>query len=113
MIRRPPRSTLFPYTTLFRSRHERRVQGGAYLPTGVVVGLAEDVAALGVADQRGAGAGLRGEGGGDGARERALGLPIDVLHTHDEIVTVARGLGCGFDGHSRREEPHLAAVPAG
>src|SRR5256885_3530566 len=24
MIRRPPRSTLFPYTTLFRSRHSRR-----------------------------------------------------------------------------------------
>src|SRR3712207_7658443 len=24
MIRRPPRSTLFPYTTLFRSRVERR-----------------------------------------------------------------------------------------
>src|SRR3712207_8397880 len=23
MIRRPPRSTLFPYTTLFRSQHER------------------------------------------------------------------------------------------
>src|SRR2546430_12824803 len=32
MIRRPPRSTLFPYTTLFRSRgepvDERRVEGG-------------------------------------------------------------------------------------
>src|ERR1051326_306501 len=31
MIRRPPRSTLFPYTTLFRSRHERpcpRCRGG-------------------------------------------------------------------------------------
>src|SRR2546430_4348037 len=27
MIRRPPRSTLFPYTTLFRSRHKRRVEG--------------------------------------------------------------------------------------
>src|SRR3712207_9011877 len=27
MIRRPPRSTLFPYTTLFRSRH-----GSALLP---------------------------------------------------------------------------------
>src|SRR3712207_8293954 len=26
MIRRPPRSTLFPYTTLFRSEHERRVR---------------------------------------------------------------------------------------
>src|SRR5256885_9663349 len=24
MIRRPPRSTLFPYTTLFRSRRERK-----------------------------------------------------------------------------------------
>src|SRR5438876_1438484 len=27
MIRRPPRSTLFPYTTLFRSRDRHRVQG--------------------------------------------------------------------------------------
>src|SRR3712207_8586807 len=25
MIRRPPRSTLFPYTTLFRSRRQRRL----------------------------------------------------------------------------------------
>src|SRR2546426_9006094 len=25
MIRRPPRSTLFPYTTLFRSRRKRRM----------------------------------------------------------------------------------------
>src|SRR5438093_3099161 len=34
MIRRPPRSTLFPYTTLFRSRHAELgggVQGGAEL----------------------------------------------------------------------------------
>src|SRR5947207_7593286 len=27
MIRRPPRSTLFPYTTLFRSQHEPRSGG--------------------------------------------------------------------------------------
>src|SRR2546427_2992161 len=26
MIRRPPRSTLFPYTTLFRSRHSKILQ---------------------------------------------------------------------------------------
>src|SRR2546430_7792475 len=26
MIRRPPRSTLFPYTTLFRSPHEQRLR---------------------------------------------------------------------------------------
>src|SRR5687768_822717 len=29
MIRRPPRSTLFPYTTLFRSRSRRRSAGGS------------------------------------------------------------------------------------
>src|SRR3712207_8563688 len=28
MIRRPPRSTLFPYTTLFRSGHEEMVEPG-------------------------------------------------------------------------------------
>src|SRR5690606_40989450 len=29
VLRRPPRSTLFPYTTLFRSVAERRLLGGA------------------------------------------------------------------------------------
>src|SRR2546422_7922231 len=29
MIRRPPRSTLFPYTTLFRSPHDAHVQARA------------------------------------------------------------------------------------
>src|SRR2546426_5644085 len=31
MIRRPPRSTLFPYTTLFRSPHRRSVTAGIAL----------------------------------------------------------------------------------
>src|SRR2546428_4361931 len=30
MIRRPPRSTLFPYTTLFRSRQDRRARRRAH-----------------------------------------------------------------------------------
>src|SRR3712207_6992239 len=30
MIRRPPRSTLFPYTTLFRSRSQRTVRALAH-----------------------------------------------------------------------------------
>src|SRR3712207_7162384 len=30
MIRRPPRSTLFPYTTLFRSLRARAVQGRSH-----------------------------------------------------------------------------------
>src|SRR5256886_1343223 len=33
MIRRPPRSTLFPYTTLFRSRRAPRVQGKSGIRT--------------------------------------------------------------------------------
>src|SRR2546425_6218322 len=36
MIRRPPRSTLFPYTTLFRSlrhRNDGRLEGGNTTPT--------------------------------------------------------------------------------
>src|SRR2546428_8233845 len=33
MIRRPPRSTLFPYTTLFRSPHSVRHQGHIYFPS--------------------------------------------------------------------------------
>src|SRR5438874_6473393 len=35
MIRRPPRSTLFPYTTLFRSQHTwKAVRVGKILPNG-------------------------------------------------------------------------------
>src|SRR5256885_9285436 len=40
MIRRPPRSTLFPYTTLFRSRYklEASLQGfRTYAQTGIVL----------------------------------------------------------------------------
>src|SRR5689334_24227366 len=31
MLLRPPRSTLFPYTTLFRSEHQRDVVAGAHV----------------------------------------------------------------------------------
>src|SRR5258708_13038193 len=40
MIRRPPRSTLFPYTTLFRSQV---VERDAHLVGEAVVGAAQDV----------------------------------------------------------------------
>src|SRR5258708_14590078 len=40
MIRRPPRSTLFPYTTLFRSDHaprqEQRVLAGVHHPGQII-----------------------------------------------------------------------------
>src|SRR3712207_7238411 len=63
MIRRPPRSTLFPYTTLFRS-HVRHLLGG------------------GLAHHAGAGRGGRGRdaavGGGDGLDD-ARGDPYAVV----------------------------------
>src|SRR3712207_7827212 len=49
MIRRPPRSTLFPYTTLFRSRAagapEPAPGGGGPAARGRAPGLARDLAA--------------------------------------------------------------------
>src|SRR5687767_15616538 len=44
MIRRPPRSTLFPYTTLFRSRGQRDAGQGPALQSGQ--GLRTDHAAV-------------------------------------------------------------------
>src|SRR3712207_8686977 len=38
MIRRPPRSTLFPYTTLFRSRHELMFGDGSATVSDLLVG---------------------------------------------------------------------------
>src|SRR5438876_4852576 len=45
MIRRPPRSTLFPYTTLFRSLHGAdhtvipdRIEAGTFLVAGAITG---------------------------------------------------------------------------
>src|SRR3712207_7168787 len=56
MIRRPPRSTLFPYTTLFRSDHEAvvplPVRGGDPEPQ-LVVPLREQLRGLGRGEQPG------------------------------------------------------------
>src|SRR2546429_5266781 len=37
MIRRPPRSTLFPYTTLFRSEDDMRIKGWVTAAVAVVL----------------------------------------------------------------------------
>src|SRR3712207_7055841 len=60
MIRRPPRSTLFPYTTLFRSAgHPEQVLVG---PRGQPEGLARHRPALGDRRQRTVAAGQRPAG---------------------------------------------------
>src|SRR5688572_32343912 len=89
MIRRPPRSTLFPYTTLFRSRVEgeqpaqRGVGRHLFLPVHVV-GI------LGVTDKRAAVAELAFQHpeGSDG--------PISA------IVTRRRPVECDLDRKSTR-----------
>src|SRR5437879_10650778 len=63
MIRRPPRSTLFPYTTLFRSRLRGRAAGGAARPT-----LRRRVAALVRNAWRSASAPVRGQTNDRGRR---------------------------------------------
>src|SRR5256885_9834570 len=45
MIRRPPRSTLFPYTTLFRSQHDNVAEvRGAVLERDLLAGQLPDLA---------------------------------------------------------------------
>src|SRR3712207_7993957 len=42
MIRRPPRSTLLPYTTLFRSRSDRQASGNCLPGPGTPAGAGAD-----------------------------------------------------------------------
>src|SRR5687767_15919005 len=79
MLRRPPRSTLFPYTTLFRSVHRRLEVGPVHLLAAhFVAGLAQPT--LGVEAAPELGAGQRGQethhrqGDGGVLQERALGV---------------------------------------
>src|SRR5256885_3086587 len=78
MIRRPPRSTLFPYTTLFRSQtggaaagaDDRHLHGARHLPAddcGVLAHRDPAAESAGLADRvPGAAAGIAA--GGDGAQ---------------------------------------------
>src|SRR5258707_8259434 len=55
MIRRPPRSTLFPYTTLFRSIYGDKIANQTYAPGFVLPLVLKDVRlALAEAEQAGA-----------------------------------------------------------
>src|SRR3989441_13053111 len=52
MIRRPPRSTLFPYTTLFRSLLLKKVAGSGDYTHLVIVEVAKPSAAEGIFQQQ-------------------------------------------------------------
>src|SRR3712207_7170136 len=67
MIRRPPRSTLFPYTTLFRSGHAVRAAGAG----------AQSSAAAGTAGGGAAPCAAGRTGGAPGRRYRTAGFRQD------------------------------------
>src|SRR3712207_7241915 len=48
MIRRPPRSTLFPYTTLFRSREHEDAVESVEVPARTLDSIVEDPARVGL-----------------------------------------------------------------
>src|SRR3712207_8185486 len=58
MIRRPPRSTLFPYTTLFRSRGVRVLEDRLQLAPLLAHGAAAEVRDVAAAEADRAGGGL-------------------------------------------------------
>src|SRR5256885_15857170 len=77
MIRRPPRSTLFPYTTLFRSRARAVVEArrdaelAALGPDGIVIVVAVDADHVAPLDELRGGGMLLGEGRDGAAHEAA------------------------------------------
>src|SRR2546428_13035433 len=95
MIRRPPRSTLFPYTTLFRSR-----------PAGddlvAVLGVDDDVVV-------GPGARLHADAGGDilyrGGRQSSFTPGNDIAARHGETA-VPGDTGCQDRKSTRLNSSH-------
>src|SRR2546427_2102494 len=93
MIRRPPRSTLFPYTTLFRSRPRAGARSPAGPPArcGVQRGPADPAPRRDAGDRRRSGPlACRGPGGAGASAERGSRGPVR---------------GCGRDGAAVRRGP--------
>src|SRR2546422_10938169 len=85
MIRRPPRSTLFPYTTLFRSLAHGAVAGVLRLNEGRLDEVAVRVARAAAEQERYAGRSLRRF---PVAPDLVEGLPVD--HRAHEVAEVRR-----------------------
>src|SRR3712207_9585134 len=92
MIRRPPRSTLFPYTTLFRSAGSRDLRGHDILDAEVNVG------------QKG------GRGHVEGA-EHEVGLAVQVAQASGQVAFQVHVLEIGIgNGRADRSEEHTSEL---
>src|SRR3712207_7003388 len=80
MIRRPPRSTLFPYTTLFRSALGHLDDSGAYRGDRVLA--VEDGVAV-VDGARGDGSAVQAQGAGHRAQQGGLAGARSEEHTSE------------------------------
>src|SRR3712207_9040655 len=92
MIRRPPRSTLFPYTTLFRSGQRRRSPHVEPLERG--------------ADERGQAA-MESELGADRARERARARAVVAIGAAPVVEMSAAEAA---ERQPRRSEEHTSEL---
>src|SRR2546428_603640 len=103
MIRRPPRSTLFPYTTLFRSDGGGgQVHSGAGAAGGPAVPDADRGGGLDIGAWDG-GDGPGGAGEGEGGRgDGGGGDPADVQAGGDRGGDVQEATGRGDGGGQRR-----------
>src|SRR3712207_197036 len=108
MIRRPPRSTLFPYTTLFRSARVREPRGQVRPPVGgryvhgAGVRGGVDYAHLGVPRRRGREVVLVDLGGEGGVGDEAYGrdgVGPSGGQLHGRVYDRRRGVAGGVDGH--------------
>src|SRR5437016_11472567 len=85
MLRRPPRSTLFPYTTLFRSRRRS-------------------------AERLHREPGDRGEVRGGGRAPNGNQLPAVRRVTHQKVGLARRGFPVRPQEHGRRSEEHTSEL---
>src|SRR5579885_2995429 len=91
-------------------RHEPREERRPDLAARVLVRLAEQLAALGVAYQGRPGAGLERERRRHGPGKGAFGLPVDVLDAHPQVRALPHRLRGGLERDGGGEEPDFPVV---